>query len=105
MLRRNFPVPFAKYEISCALLNRVQKTLVFLTKIRNVALRKNRTKWKNTDTQLPPNEFLKNDIIRQIAIHELVVVDGGGVALKDFLEYLEMVSEGAMAKIFKNYGI
>ena len=68
------------------------QTLVCLTEIRNVILRRNTETWANTDTQLGHNEFFKQNIIRQIATHEL----GGGGALKDSLGYSEMESEGAM---------
>ena len=47
--------------------------------------------WANKDVRLDHNVFFTGDLNRQIAIDEL-----GGDALKDLLEYMDMVSGGAM---------
>ena len=43
-------------------------TLVFLTEIRNATLQRNKTKRPNTDTGFPPNDFVGENLSRQIAI-------------------------------------
>ena len=70
------------------------QTLAPLAKIRNAILSRNRATWANTDTRLDTNEFFKRHTDRLIATHEM----GRNNALKDFREYLEMLSEGVAAK-------
>ena len=71
-----------------------RRQLVFLAKIRNGISHKDKTTWANTDSRVGHNAFLEENIGREIAIGELT----GGDALKDFLEYMEMASEGAKTK-------
>ena len=66
------------------------ETLVFLPKIRNGVL-KRRTTTGNTDTRLGHNEFFKENRPRNCDARV-----GRGDGVKYCLEYLEMVSGGAM---------
>ena len=70
----------------------------FLAKIRHVILRGSKTTWANTDILLVANAFCKENPKQQIAIDEL----GLGDALKDFLEYMEMVPDGAIAAMIQD---
>ena len=65
------------------------QTLVFLSKIRNAIFKRNKATWSDTYARLDPNEFFKENHNRQIATREL----GLGGSLKDFLEYLELLSD------------
>ena len=63
-----------------------------LAEIRNLVFRRNRATWANTDTRLCHAGFLKKDSVWEIAIRGM----RRGDSIKDFLEYSEMVSGGAM---------
>ena len=65
--------------------------------IRNPISRMGKTTWANTDTRLGHIAVIRGHIRRQIAIDEL----GRDDAIKDFLQYMELVSRGESAKRLK----
>ena len=68
------------------------RTLVFLAEIRN-GIPMWKTTWANTDTRLVHNVLFMENLVRKIATDE----SGWGANLKDFLEYAEMVPDGAIS--------
>ena len=60
------------------------QTLIFLWKMRNWILNRNRTKCTNADTRLTPKSFYEPTLNRQIDIHDM----GGEEAFNDFMDHL-----------------